>query len=234
MADNRRRARGARTALLLALLAVAGGGGCLHLEQSLTLSADGGLRGELHYSAPLETLPALTAAQAAIDRWQGQRQRDRLEQMNSLFNEKLAADHFSRDGLSLDQYRQDDRDGRRHVVITFKAQEGRRALDSGRLGDFELLRTAAGDLTLRLRPQGDPAPTPLSDERRRELRALCAGLRLVLRVEGPSPVVATTGTKTGDRTVEWVFETDKDPAFLERPPAVEATFAGAGLDAWGR
>jgi len=45
----------------------------------------------------------------------------------------------------------------------------------------------------------------------------------------PTRIVATSGTKEGEKAATWVLDASKDPAFLAKAPAIEVTFSGEGL-----
>lgn len=207
-------------------------GGCLELEQTMTLDKDGTLAVRLEYTVDEPVLPALLEGRRLIDRWQRQADTDGDEATPGwLLSAEAAKKHFAGPGLRLVEHDVKSADGRRHVTVRCHAANGRRALNGGVFGDFSLARGETGDFVLRADLARPPDYAVNDSEAAAKLRALCRGLRIRLEIETPTPIVSTTGAKSGRRRAVWDFrvEEGRDAPFLHRPPEIQVVFRGRGL-----
>lgn len=207
-------------------------GGCLELDQTMTLDKDGALAVRLEYTVDETVLPVLQEGRRLIDRWQGQADTGSDETgLGWLLSEEAAKKHFAGPGLRLVEHRVKPKGERRHVTVRCHATDGKRALNEGVFGDFSLSRAKTGDFVLRADLAASPDPVTRDGEAAAKLQALCRGLRIRLEIETPTPIVSTTGTRSGTRRAVWEFRVEDggDADFLRRPPDIQVVFRGEGL-----
>ncbi len=213
-------------ALLACLLLFAAG--CVDFEQQILINPDGSGEVEYKFVVAEGQLPLLKTARQVLDEWQG------AEAPANRQTAAAAADPFSREavrrafeapGVRLDEYASHAWQGRHIIRFSLKADDIAASLNAGRFGDLSLKPAGGG----RLRFAADFIETDgdgkLTAAQRQELAAVCRGMRLKLAVRGPGRLLETTGKRAAAQNAEWLFEADRNPDFLVRPPKVEAFFA---------
>jgi len=183
--------------------------GCLHLEQKLQFLRDGSVIATYHYAVPVAMLPALTAAQNALEQQlptPAQGNAASAQPMNWFLNETAVRNFFQRPGIELRQYRQTESDGQHHVHIIILARDGVRAVNTGLFGTMTVKKQEDGRTAFTVEPPGhNQAWTKEQVER---LRRLCPDLKLTLTVVAPTDIVTSNGDQTGAHTVTWTFADD--------------------------
>lgn len=189
--------------------------GCLHLEQKLHFQRDGSVVATYHYAIPSAMLPALTAAQEAIEQQQQQQQQQNdgndgnnapARPLNWFLNEHAVRDFFTRPGIEVRQYRQTERDGQTRVQIIILALDGARAVNTGLFGTMSMTRQENGHAALTVEPPGNNLPWTRTQTER--LRQLCPDLKLVFTITAPADIITTNGALTEARTATWTFADD--------------------------
>ena len=204
--------------------------GCVHLEQEILIDSDATAIFTYHYSVAADTFETVAAGRRVIEAWQGRQPRPEITDLNWFFNGTAAEQYFSGPGLKLERYRAYTKGGRRHVELEIAADDVRRALESGRFGEFALTQTDEGDFLFRADLVSEPEGAPLTPEQLDRLRALCDDLWLKLRVKVPTRIRETTATRSRRRSATWIFDSARNADFLERAPVIELSFSGKGLD----
>ncbi|MBT3376703.1 MAG: hypothetical protein HN742_15670 [Lentisphaerae bacterium] len=212
------------------LLAALSMSGCLHLEQAITIEADGSGTFDYHYVIPQSALPAATATQQQLERWQGLTPSESVSRLDWFLSERAARTYFGGPGRKLEFYRSYSRNKHRHVDIRVSVSSVHRALTSGQFGQFAIRREDGGDYAFEAELVSYPVEKPLTKEQLARLKALTQGLSLRLRVTPPTEILTTTAPAVQDRTAVWHFEPDADPSLLSRTPQIGLTFSGKGLD----
>jgi len=191
---------------LAAALLCLGCSGCLHLRQELAIT--GVNSGRFEILASLPNRAAVGIADLPVGRF------FELEAGSAWFAEAP--------GIELQSYRVYEREGRMYVRVRGRCPDLNAALQSGRLGNWELSETEAGR---RLRWQPRRQPELASDEpAAAELRRLLADLRLTLQVTVPEEVLRSSGQTVDGRTSSWQFNTETDDAFLFNAPEIDLRF----------
>ena len=216
--------RAAVVALVLA------GHGCVHLTQTIVIRPNGSGTVTYRYSVAEEHLANLATGRRVIEQWQGAAPGAGVLRLNWILNEAAAERHFSGEGVKLKHYRIRSRNGRRVVDVVVYLADAAEALRSARFGDFDLSSLEAGITRLRATIAGTAEQPAVSPAQLAELRALCAGLRLVLKVQVPGKIVETTAHTVEGTTATWIFDAAGDPGFLAETPVIDLAFAD-GSDA---
>jgi len=216
-----------RGGVLSAALCVSG---CLHLEQAITIERDGSATFDFHYVVPEDTLPAATAAQQQLERWQGLTPSESTSGLNWFLSERAARTYFSGSGRKLEYYRSYSRNKHRHADLRVSVKSVLAALRSGQFGQFAIKQGEGGDYTFEAELASYPVEKPLTREQLERLQVLTQGLSLRLGVVVPTEILTTTAPAVQKTTAVWHFEPDTDPSLLSRTPKIQLTFSGKGLD----
>ena len=221
-----------------AILALAlAGAGCIRVEQTLTLNADGTGIIDLTYGmreeqiGPLqETARSLLAGEAGAD----------AEAMPFDFSDadvRRDFKEFEADGVFLDSVQTTTREGWRfrRLVIRFKSLAA--LARTGFLADrhVSLTRDARGNYSFVQSSNGGNGTGAFS-----ALAAMPAdggfqevldGFRAVIRVRTPGRILRTNSPERSDRTAAWTFDLEQDPDALEKAQqaAMQIVFDGSGL-----
>ncbi|MEI8079177.1 MAG: hypothetical protein WCH61_06075, partial [bacterium] len=209
------------------------GAGCLELDQRVTINADGSGEAEFRYTVPERTLPVLASGQARVLELQGRPPAANALTPNRLYwflSEEATRTWFAGTPLKLASYTTTTSDGQRLVAILVRATDMRKALNSGLLGDFKLTRTGIGDYTLAAQlPETEAAPETVPDAKRlKSLQDALQGMKLRLRLQTPTPIIATSAPNPSIMQATWEFEPARQPELFSHPPKIEVTFSGEG------
>ena len=206
------------------------GVGCMHLEQAITIERDGSAAFDFHYVVPEEALPAATAAQQQLERWQGLTPSENASRLNWFLSESAARTYFGGPGRKLEFYRSYSRNKHQHVDLRVRDRSVLAALRSGQFGQFRISRGEGEDYTFEAELASYPVEEPLTKGQLGRLKVLAQGLSLRLRVTVPTEILTTTAPFVQGNTAVWHFEPDSDPSLLSRSPKIQLVFSGEGLD----
>lgn len=223
-----------RRALGGLFLAVLAGAGCVRVEQTLTLKADGSGTLALRYgmsAADLAKMEAMERSHLAEEGVTNAAPTNPFE-----FDEAVVRKDFEnyRDlGVTLDDIRTETVEGWTYLQlkVSFASLEG--------LGRTELIadrKVALHRLSDGRYEFSQSFVDGLEGESEVELQALMAdlmkGFRAVLRVEVPGTVVSANADQREAQAVAWTFDVDQDPQALARvrKAALSVVFEGAGLN----
>lgn len=198
----------------LCLLVLALGAGCVHLYQELAIKDAETGSFKIHLSVPLQFYRgAIENPAGAV--W---------PELARYFDPFAGAELFSEDdGFDVHKYRVFATETSKRLLIEGKITDLAKALETGRLGDLRLTDNPGGGklLTVGFGParQGGKkrAPTP---QAREDIRAAAKGLKLSLVIGVPGKVLRTSAPLRKDDVVQWVFDAEKDDAFLFAEPEV--------------
>ena len=126
--------------------------------------------------------------------------------------------------IELDTCRVFQRDGKYYLRLEGKMKDAKAALATTILGGFKVVTTAEGmEITLDLPgPEKTPDAPVMAPHKptAKHIESLVAGMRLDLTIEVPNEVIATSAPFKRGKAVRWVFDANKDPAFLHTPPQI--------------
>ncbi len=220
----------------LALAFLLAAGGCIQVEEELTLHRDGSLTAVLSYQIPDQAAPALASFRAALRRWQGESPDPAGVPKDPLPDEAFARKYFGEAGAEVRDFQVSERDGVRTTEIILAAPDARRTLAAGVLGDITLERLSGAPgapARWRLRaanPFTGRTGATAPEKTRKMLQALCAGARLSLAVVTPGKILQTTAPVSGERRAAWTLEVPAGASgkFPEAIPEMSVVFRGVG------
>jgi len=190
-------------------------GGCIHLKQEIEIRKGNTGRFSMAMSVPDSVYAGLM-----------QGKHKRLEPVRKLFVKEAGAAMFPANaGFRIFRYRVYTDEGRHHVVIEGKLVDAKKALASGRLGNFQFEPKEGGGgrlqltLTHPLKGSGTAAAV-ISDTVKDEMRAAAAGIRIELTIKVPKKITRAGTKDTGKRVARWVFDPAQDDAFLFTAPDI--------------
>lgn len=228
------RFRRALGAVGLAVLVGLGSTGCLRVEQTLALKADGSGTLAMRYGMSLADLAEMEAMERSQLAESGETNAPAASPFS--FDEALVRQDFESYralGVTLDDLRTEVVEGWKYlrIKVSFASLAA--------LGQTELI--ADRRLALHRLPDGryefsqsfaeglEAGPT----EGLQELMAdMLKGFRAVLRVEVPGSVVSANADQREAQAAVWTFDVDQDAQALERmrKAALSVVFEGAGLN----
>jgi len=215
------------TAALLLLLCLSSG--CVELHQKLVWHADDSGDIWLDYRVPLALWPSLLAAQTRVQSWQDDATttaaKPTAAELAWWFNEAQVRQFCRQAGVRLVQYERRQTALYQQVLVHCRAADLPKVLANGAFGTFNITRTDNGLVKIKaVLAETDAAPAPLSEQRRRQLEALCQGLRLQLQIQVPGRIETSSATTVTEQQASWEFDADADPGFLHSVPRIELSY----------
>lgn len=190
--------------LFIGTIAVAAGG-CIHLEQKISIKSENHATFHVYYSVPNEL--AKTFADSANPAHLRYRE---------LFDISQGRKWYEADsGIAITRYRVFDQGDRRHVRVEGRTDDLSRAFASGKLGSWRL---ESLDNVSRL--TADTGVSVKGEKSPRQTEHLWDDLYLNLIIEVPGEILKSTAPKRKKKRVQWTFDTDKNADFLTQPPEI--------------
>ncbi|MBK1649377.1 hypothetical protein [Rhabdochromatium marinum] len=220
--------------LAVALTLVVLLGGCVKVEQTLTLAKDGSGTLDIRYGMSEQTLAQLAAMQQIAERM-GQTATEGAGAAPPFdFDAATVRQQFEThhpEGIALISLESETLDGWKYMNLKLSFED-LAALQQTQLfsdGQMSLSRNAAGNYVLRLSiGTGEAIPSspvtaddPTQAAIMQQMAGLFAGMRIVTTVVAPSAVIASNATKLEDRTATWVFDVDEDPTLVAQLQQME-------------
>ena len=192
--------------ILLPLVSLLVFTGCVQLEQTIKLGTNNTGEFSIDGRFPSDLVTALDG-------------KNKLSWLDA----KAGTEQFpSDDGFRITRYRVYELNGFHHLKITGDLTDARKALASGKLGNFTWVRSDDAGITRLKAPADYPADT--SQPAPRALRKLLADFRVKLTIELPAKPTATTAHEKDGRTVTWTFDNAGNLDFAHRFPDVSAAY----------
>ena len=211
--------------------------GCVKVEQALSLKPDGSGVIALRYGMSLADLAEMEAMAKAQLAEGGEEGEVSMEGGNPFeFDEaevRKDFEEYNKVGVTLEDIRTEVVDGWKYLSlrVAFASLEalGKTEFLSDRMvslkrlpdGNYEFLQTAP------------PGPEAEDMEGMEQMMAdMMEGFRAAMKFEAPGELVESNADRTEGRTVEWVFDLDKDSKALRRAQkmALRVVFKGDGLN----
>ncbi len=215
--------------LLAALL------GCVRVEQTLTLDADGGGALSVQYGMPLEAVAELEArmkAEAGSDEGADDGTGAAAPSLFSFDEEQVRADfrELEPQGIALQEIRSWESDGFKHLRILLRFRSLEALAQTEFLSDRQISLRRVSDTDYEFRQAAPPADPALAGAEEL-MGGMLAGFRAELSVEVPGPIVNANADTNGERRATWVFDLEHDPRALSRAQHMDLRiiFNGAGL-----
>ena len=233
-----------RWMLTLAGLALIGAGGCMKLEQELTLNADGSADIKMSYAMSEQAIAQLEAMKQMAEKNPDVKMES--SGPNLIFDEaKIRADIEKKGGgVEIKSCKVETKDGWKHVTLELHGKDLAAAAKateaSGNKGGMSLSKNADGNYVLDMGGTKDMAggddgkkdPQQKAQEQQM-MKAMMAGLRVAIKVNVPGDVVETTAFEKDKRSASWVLDIN-DPKFFDRgeelgKKGAKVVFSGKGL-----
>lgn len=218
----------------LALSGLVGLAGCLEVERTITLNADGSGTVYMSYGMKPDDLQDLKnvlrqqMAEEGLDPSEAETPFD--------FDEETARrgfDQYREDGITLKELKREEVNGRKYIRFTigFASLEGLSHTEFLSDGDIRLVRLPDGNYEFgQSGPQGEAAAGLAGAQEM--MTELMKGFRATVTVRTPGPVLESNADHAEGRSVEWIFDLARDPKALERAQKLDmrVVFDGQGLN----
>ncbi len=179
--------------------------GCLRIQQEIEIQEKNTGAFKIQVSLPIKVYKEFVVGQGG--------------QTEAYFDPEKGAAYFAeKDGFQISKYRIFDHEDRKYIQIEGKMTDLKKALASGKLGNFEM-KTVEKSTTLRLKWNlpADAAP-------KHKISKAAAGLKMFLKIKVPGKITETTSPQKERKEASWTFNADADRKFLEHPPKIEVTY----------
>jgi hypothetical protein len=221
---------------LLALWALLMLGGCVKLDQTLTLNADGSGTLAMRYGMSEQTIAQMRAMeQMAAQGGEGLS----VKQENPLrFDpDQLRAelDKHRSAGVEVRALSSEVVDGWQYIDLEVAFVDIRALKRTELFKDSGLAIAPVGQGNYRVTQPGGGTAAPAGDAAAqqlfRQMPAMLAGLRIVQTIVAPGNIIETNAQRVDGRRASWVFDIAEDPGVLDRlaQTRMELTFDGDGV-----
>ncbi|EIC23370.1 hypothetical protein [Thiorhodovibrio frisius] len=233
-----------KTRWLVALAVALVLGGCVKVEQTLTLKKDGSGTLDMRYGMSEQTIAQMDAMQTMAESM-GQEAEDAGSENPFDFDEAEVREQFEAEapeGVELVSLNSESIDGWKYMnlKLTFDDLAALRETEFFSDGAMSLTKNADGNYVLVQSTGAEDAmpPTPSGGSEVAEaamlqqMAGMFAGMRIVTTVVAPSEVIESNATETDGRKASWVFDVDEDPTVLSKLQnmSLRMVFKGKGVD----
>jgi hypothetical protein len=223
--------RGWWLVVLLAQLVLSG---CVKVEQTLTLDADGSGELAMRYGISEQTLAQLKAMEQLGGEGGATGQDSPFE-----FDPQVVRDEFEADrqpGVELVRVDSELVDGWKYIDLLVSFENIRvlkrtKLFKDSKLG-IERLSTGNYRLTQAAGNDDMSAEDPSQRALMQQMAPMLEGLRIVQTIVAPSEIFQNNATQVDGRRASWVFDIAEDPAVIEKlgRTDLEMVISGEGID----
>jgi len=219
------------TGLGLLLLLITG---CIRVDQTLSLNADGSGRLHMRYGMAEQTIAQLEAMEQMS---QGLGEGIEMQQQSPFeFDEEAVREQFEADkpaGVELVSVSSEVVDGWKYIDLTLEFDDLRALKKTELFQDSQLSisREDNGNYVLEQKSAGGEDVQTGDPRMQQQMAAMFAGLRIANSVVVPGEVIETNATAVNGNRVSWVFDIDKDPDVIAKlqDTDLRVVFAGDGI-----
>lgn len=186
-------------------------GGCLKMEQEVTLNKDGSGKVDLMYAMSEQTVQQMKALaeMAKQQGGEGASEQNFPEFDEARVKEKYAA--LKDKGITLKSVKAEKKGGWQYMYVTADFKDISRVKDMDEFKDSSLTITKDADGNYVIdsgmsRQEGMDNP-----EQMKAMLPMLAGMRIKMKFNTPGKIIETTAPIKGNKSAEWVFDVDKDP-----------------------
>lgn len=210
--------------------------GCIKVEQTLSLDANGSGTIEFTYGmaeASLAQMKAMTESMMA------EGEEGDADTMPFAFDEEDVREQFKEyepDGVTLLSVKQETRDGWKYTRMKVRFETLAGLGQTGFLADrgFSLLKNAEGNYVFTQAASGngnEGMPDTDDPTVNAAMAEMMKGFRVVVRVQTPSRILETNAPDKTDRSAAWVFDLEEDAQTLKKMQnaRLRIVFEGKGL-----
>jgi hypothetical protein len=224
--------------LLLAVLV----SGCIKLEQTLTIKADGSGVLDVNYSISEDAVVQARAALKLKQQMTMESDRGAADPMDNQLSQvflrpsedeiKREIAKYAKNGLKLDSLKVTTKDGWRTVKmrVSFKDLGSIAKADFYADAGFSISRNSAGNYTMQREASGHNAYL-LSPDMMLLLKPIMTGFNVVINVAVPGKILQTNAHRTTGNTATWSYNFDRAPDALSALQNQQFTivFEGKGV-----
>ncbi|MBK5970080.1 hypothetical protein Thiosp_03265 [Thiorhodovibrio litoralis] len=230
---------------MLVLVAALVLGGCVKVEQTLTLEKDGSGTLDVRYGMSEQTIAQMEAMQQMTESMGQEAAEDSGSEPPFDFDEAEVREQFETEapeGIELVSLSSESVDGWKYMnlKLTFDDLAALQQTDFFSDSELSLTKNADGNYVL-VQSTGageamPPTPPDGSDAAQnammQQMAAMFAGMRIATTVVAPSEVIESNATESDGREASWVFDVDEDPTVLSKLQnmTLRMVFKGKGVD----
>ena len=234
-----------KTRVLVVLAVALALGGCVKVEQTLTLKKDGSGTLDMRYGMSEQTIAQMEAMEKMAESM-GQEEDAEAESGSPFdFDEAEIREQFETsapEGVKLVSLDSESVDGWKYMNLklafddlaalrqTEFFSDGAMSLTKNADGNYVLVQSTGAEDAMPPTPSdgGDAAAAAMLEQ----MSAMFAGMRIATTVIAPSEVLESNATETDGRKASWVFDVDEDPAVLTKLKQMNLrmVFKGKGVD----
>lgn len=227
-----------KTAMLFMLAGLLGG--CLKMDQTLTINQDGSASVEMSYGMS----EAMVNQMEAMKKMSAQMGEEAEEDDSFDFDEESIRKRFAglkEEGITLDSVSTEVKDGWKYINMKYSTKNlaALAKTDLAENSKMSLTRNADGNYVL-LQKNSDYNMGDDSEETSPEMKEMMMqqmlpmlkGMKVAFRVKVPGEVIESNATEVDGNEVAWVYDVDKDPSFVLKSDKMEdmkVVFSGKGL-----
>lgn len=219
-------------------------GGCVQVEQTLTLANDGSGTLDVRYGMSEQTVSQFEAMQRMAENM-GQEDSDDSLEAPFDFDEDSVRRQFETEapeGIELLSLSSESVDGWKfmNLRLSFTDLAALKETEFFSDGELSLTKNADGNYVLVQSTGAEGAMPPMPSEGEdamaaammQQMAGMFAGMRIATTVVAPSNIIESNATSTDGRSASWVFDVDEDPSVLAKMQQMNLrlVFDGKGVN----
>lgn len=214
--------------------------GCLRVDQTLSINADGSGELDMSYAmqeSTIRQMEQVAKMQAAQDGHESQADADQFEFSEKSLRKRLRP--FEEHGIEIIAIDSKTAEGWKtmHVKLGFKDLDALMKTDSMNDSSLSIKKNAEGNYVLLQKTAEDAADEgggeeDMTPEMLQRMAPIFAGMKIVQRIEVPGKIIKSNASEVEGDTASWIYDVDKDPSVINkiRKLRLEIEFEGEGLD----
>ncbi len=216
-----------RKLLVTGLLALPFFAGCIQVEETITLNADGSGTMELSYSVAEEQAAMMESAVS------GEEALDAGEDFS--FSADAIRQQFKEmefEGVELLRADSSVQNGRRHISMAVKFNSLSALAETPLLSErkVSLKKTGEGEYTFSQKANTAAISPESGAEMAAFMQSMLQGLKVEIRVKAPGPITASNATETRGNEARWVFDIATNPNALSMIQNLDVQLSFKGDD----
>ncbi len=222
--------------VLLAVFALAFVSGCIKVDQTFILNADGSGTFDMSYSMSEQTIMQMESmAKMQMDP-EGEEEGD----IAFDFDEKSMREglkKFEKDGVVVKSVSTVTKDGWKtmKIKLAFESLKGLSKTEFFEKNSVTIKKNESGDYVFMQKARNEksgPGGVEMEPAMAQQMAPMLAGMRIVQHIKVPGRIISSNATETKESTASWIFDIDKDPAVFSKMMNLNMriVFDGKGLD----
>ena len=214
--------------------------GCLKVDQTLTIKADGSGELDMSYSmqeSTIRQMEQMAKMQASQGDPESQADGDQFEFNEAALRKQL--EPYEEQGVEIIAIDSKTAEGWKtmHVRLGFKDLDALMKTDSMQDSNLSIKKNDAGNYLLLQKSGEDVADDgtgeqDMTPEMLQQMAPMFAGMKIVQRIKVPGKIINSNASEVKGKTASWIYDVDKDPSVINkiRKLRMEIEFEGKGLD----